>query len=474
MANPQQDKKAPINLISECFVKPKYEPTKQPYHLGPIDLLFLTIDPIQKGLLFTLNNSPSFSSCESQNIENVRTKIVCNLLEKLKCSLSIALVHFYPLAGRYTIQKYPDDNACSIYVDCNKGPGARFIYATALGLAVSDVQSPVDVSIVHPFFDLGEKYVNYDCHTKALLSIQVTELLDGVFIGFSMSHSVVDGTSFVHFMNVLSEIFRSLDNHNSEDDVTNISSSVPIFNYRPWDVPVLKLPFIDVEEFIYRGYDPGPLRERIFHFSPSSMAKLKAEANQECDTNNVISSFQALTALVWRSITRIQNLPQDQQTTCFLAMGARSRLNPPISDDYFGNFISRAQWACKVEELLGNSLGWVAMNLNKIIKANDGKEILDYYKMLVNPPIVVPRGIEPDVHGMNSVIMGGSARFDIYGPEFGLGRALAARMGYGNEDGKITANPGCEGGGSVDLEICLGPHIMAALEDNQEFMSFVS
>ena len=63
----------------------------------------------------------------------------------------------------------------------------------------------------------------------------------------------------------------------------------------------------------------------------------------------------------------------------------------------------------------------------------------------------------------------------MYGPEFGLGRAVAVRMGYSNKlNGKVTANPGCEGGGSVDLEICLRPEIMSTLEVDEEFMSFVS
>ncbi|KAL2928369.1 UDP-3-O-acylglucosamine N-acyltransferase [Bienertia sinuspersici] len=48
------------------------------------------------------------------------------------------------------------------------------------------------------------------------------------------------------------------------------------------------------------------------------------------------------------------------------------------------------------------------------------------------------------------------------------GWAGAARMGFGNkEDEKVTANPGCEGG-SVDLEICLRPNFMVALEADLE------
>ncbi|XP_021753453.1 uncharacterized acetyltransferase At3g50280-like [Chenopodium quinoa] len=204
----QQQKQTSIKLISECFVKPKYEveASKQPYHLSPPEIGMLSIDPIQKGLLFTIKNTHS-------NGANDRTKVVSRLFDKLKHSLSIALVHFYPLAGRFVTERYPDEHACCIYIDCNKGRGARLIYVTALDVTVSDIVSSTDVPpIVRSFFELGDIMVNHDGHTRALLSIQVTELLDGVFIGFTMNHSVGDGTSFLHFISVLSEIFWSEEN----------------------------------------------------------------------------------------------------------------------------------------------------------------------------------------------------------------------------------------------------------------------
>ncbi|XP_021753447.1 protein ENHANCED PSEUDOMONAS SUSCEPTIBILTY 1-like [Chenopodium quinoa] len=461
---------AGIILISESFIKPKYEvkASKLPYHLSPIEIAMLSIDPIQKGLLFTLNNNTPSKD---------RTKVVSCLLEKLKHSLSIALVHFYLLAGRLATRKFPDEHACSIYVDCNKGPGARLIHATThlKDVKVSDIISSTDVNkIVHSFFELGEKIVNHDGHTRALLSIQVTELLDGVFIGFTMNHSVVDGTSFTHFVSMLAEIFRS-DGH-----ATKISR-VPIFNNKPWinnyvnPNDALKLPYLEPEEFMEHGYEPGPLRERIFHFSSASLIALKAKANQECETHTSISTFQALSALVWRSITRARNLSSNQSISCSILVNGRNRLDPPLSEENFGNIISVAQFVCSVEELMGHDLGWdVGYNFQTIV-AHDGKAILDLHKVFSDNPIVYGRQATSDFHGPNRVIIGGSMRFDMFGPEFGLGRAVAARMGYVNkEDGKVTANPGCEGGGSVDLEICFRPNYMATLETDSEFMNYVS
>ena len=63
----------------------------------------------------------------------------------------------------------------------------------------------------------------------------------------------------------------------------------------------------------------------------------------------------------------------------------------------------------------------------------------------------------------------------MYGNEFGMGKALCVRSGYASKfDGKVTSYPGREGGGSIDLEMCLPAQVMTALESDDEFMSFVS
>ena len=72
----------------------------------------------------------------------------------------------------------------------------------------------------------------------------------------------------------------------------------------------------------------------------------------------------------------------------------------------------------------------------------------------------------------NSVMMGSSPRFDMNGNQFGLGKGVAVQSGYANEFiGKVSLYPRCEGGGSVDLEICPSPDSLRALESYQEFMS---
>ncbi|KAL0017428.1 hypothetical protein SO802_004497 [Lithocarpus litseifolius] len=442
-----------IRYISECFIKPQYalEGSKRPFYLSPWDLTMLSVHYIQKGLLY---NKPPPADAQEDFIKS--------LLDKLKQSLSVALVHFYPLSGRLVTQINENPPSSLVFVDCSNSPGAKFIYA-ALDMTISDILSPIDVpSIVQSFFD-HDRAVNHDGHTRPLLTVQVTELKDGIFIGCSMNHCIVDGTSYWHFFNAWSEIFQAQGN--------NISLTRPPIHKRwfPDGGPILNLPFKHQDEFISRFEAPN-LRERMFHFSSESIAKLKAKANAESNTNK-ISSFQSLSALVWRCITRARHLPHDQITHCRLAINNRARMEPHLPNDYFGNSISAGAAVTTAGELLEHSLGWAAWKLHELVANHTDKIVRGWLDNWLKSPFVYQLDRMFDPH---SVMMGSSPRFNKYGNEFGMGKAVALRSGYANKfDGKVSSYPGKEGG-SIDLEMCLPPDSMSALESDEEFMDAVS
>ncbi|KAB1220184.1 hypothetical protein CJ030_MR3G017008 [Morella rubra] len=413
MSNPPR-----VRHISECFIKPQHalEESKRPFYLTPWDLNLLNANYIQKGLLFT--KSPAADDRE----DSIKT-----LLGRLKRSLSVTLVDFYPLAGRLVTKKGENPPSCLISVDCAGGPGARFIHA-ALDMTISDILSPVDVpSVVQSFFD-HDRALNYDGQTMPLLSIQVTELEDGIFLGCSMNHCIADGTSYWHFFNNWSEIFQAEGNK-----VSITRPPILIDGFLMGYGPIINLPFTDQDEFISRIEAPK-LRDRMFHFTSESIARLKANANAEYNTNE-ISSFQSLSALVWRCITRARGPPHDQVTRCWFATNNRSRLDPPLSPDYFGNSLHAVAGVATAVSLVSNMLGFSTIRC----------------------------------------MMGSSPRFNMYGNEFGMGKAIALRSGYANKvDGKVSSYPGYEGGGSIDLEVCLPADSMCVLESDEEFMNAVS
>jgi hypothetical protein len=252
-----------ISSRSGHVIKPEHavEEAKRPFYLITWDLAMLSAHYIQKGLLFT---KPSAADEQEGFIDT--------LLNRLKLSLSTALVHFYPLSGRLVTKTNESPPSCLIYVDYDNSPGAKFIQA-ALDMTISEILSPIDVPlVVQSFFD-HDRALNYDGHTMPLLSIQITKLIDGIFVGCSKNHCIVDGTSYWHFFNSWSEIFQAEGN--------DISLAHPPIHKRWFPDgcgPIINLPFTHQDEIISRFEAPA-LRERVFHFSSESIAKLKVEEN---------------------------------------------------------------------------------------------------------------------------------------------------------------------------------------------------
>ncbi|XP_023728467.1 uncharacterized acetyltransferase At3g50280 [Lactuca sativa] len=446
-----------VKIVSDCFVKPKFvsEEAKKPIYLSPWDLPMINANYIQKGLLFPRPENQDFS--------------ITTFLEELKDSLSATLTHFHPLAARLATVKQENPPSLIVFLNPKNSPGARFIHSS-VNLTVADILTPVDVPvIVQSFFD-HHKAIDHDGHEMSLLSIQVTELTDGIFIGCSMNHMVVDGTSYWLFFNSWSEVFRSKAYKNG--DLIPIISRPPVM--QRWipegSDPIITLPFTHEDEFIDRPNRPL-LRERIFHVSSASLSKLKAKANSECNTTK-ISSLQALSAVVWRCVTRARRLPADQKTGCSLAFNNRHRLSPPLPETYFGNSIYVVRGVATAGELHDHGAGWAAWRLHEAVVNHDDKAIREFVGSWIKNPFVLKMS---QLFDANSVQMGSSPRFDMYGNEFGLGKGVAVLSGYANKfDGKVTLYEGREGGGSMDLEVCLLPENMAAFECDEEFMNVVN
>ncbi|RVW40578.1 hypothetical protein CK203_081516 [Vitis vinifera] len=106
-----------VRLISECFYQTKVHFRKRPRSpvtSTPWDLAMLSVNYIQKGLLFS--KPPDVD--DPQNF-------MATLLDRLKDSLALTLDHFYPLAGRLATKKEDSPPSYVVFVDCNNSPGAN-------------------------------------------------------------------------------------------------------------------------------------------------------------------------------------------------------------------------------------------------------------------------------------------------------------------------------------------------------------
>jgi len=448
-----------VQQVSKTLVKPSPLPQfsgVKRCNLTPWDLSMLSVNYIECGLLYS----------------NLHVSLpIDQLTDNLKESLSAALFHFYPLAGRLVTEE--QDDSLVVSVECSNGGGAEFVRASAEQLKIEDViAANADVpSFIQSFFPCNGA-VNYDGHFLPLLAVQVTELADGVFLGCSMNHAVADGAAFWNFFQSWAEICRK--NFAKECDCLEITVSRQPIHDR-WFVdgvhPPVKLPFSKPDQFIDRYTPPANIRVRIFHFTSESIARLKSIANDECNSKGEISSFQALCSLVWRSLTRARRLQPDQKTTCRLASNDRSKLKPPLSPDYFGNFVTVIGAAAASGDLLANGLGWASRLLQQRVAAHTDSEIRSAMRAWAEAPVILsPCKINP----VNVSVLS-SPHFGVYNCDFGWGRPAAVRTGCTfKADGVVAAYPGREVEGSVDLEVYLMPEAMEALESDEEFMSFAS
>ncbi|CAN1142352.1 BAHD acyltransferase DCR [Linum perenne] len=448
-------------IVSKCTVFPHPKSSSSSsintLKLSVSDLPMLSCHYIQKGVLLS---KPPFSSSS-------------DLITLLKTSLSSALSHFPALAGRLTT-----DFSGHVHISCNDA-GVTFIHAKAPQISIHDILIPSsDVPhFVKEFFTF-DNTISYSGHSKPIAAVQVTELDDGVFVACIVNHAVTDGTSFWHFFNTFAELAKGAQKiSNSPDFCRDTVFNSPAVLEFPSGGPTVT----------FSG--DVPLRERVFHFSREAIVKLKNRANDDAAVNAVveiigkqrndktktassqISSFQSLSAQLWRSVTRARKLHPNKTTTFRMAVNCRHRLEPRLSSYYFGNLIQSIPTLAPAGELLAHDLGWCANLLHQNVVAHGDATVRKGVANWEKDPRLFPLG---NADGASNT-MGSSPRFPMYDNDFGWGRPLAIRSGKANKfDGKISAFPGREGDGSVDLEVVLAPETMAGIENDEEFMQYVS
>ncbi|RZB50401.1 putative acetyltransferase [Glycine soja] len=458
------------SVVSKCTVVPHRNSTMGDLKLSISDLNMLLSHYIQKGCLFTTPSLPSSA-----------------LIPHLKNALSQTLSLFPPLAGRLKT-----DADGYVYITCND-TGVDFIHVTAADISVADLLSPSSSSsssdvppIFKQLFPFHHK-ISYTAHSSPIMAFQVTDLADGIFLGCAVCHAVTDGASFWNFFNTFAGISRG---------ATTSPSTLPDFRRESIlnSNVVLRLP----EEIKVTFNVEEPFRERIFSFSRESIQELKATVNNngltsfpppengdavelmakmsndtqpKTVTTTEISSFQSLCALVWRCVTKARNIEGSKTTTFRMAVNVRQRLEPKLGDCYFGNAIQSIAACAEAADVASKELRWCAEQLNKSVKAFDSATVHRNVENWERQP----KCFELGNHDGATVQMGSSPRFPMYDNDFGWGRPLAVRSGGANKfDGKMSAFPGRNGGGAVDLEVVLAPDTMARLESDSEFMFYVS
>ncbi|CAO2210366.1 unnamed protein product [Urochloa humidicola] len=324
-------------------------------HLTPLDLRLIRTDYIQKGIL--LPNPPVSGAA---------------LAAALESSFARALRLFYPFAGRLAADE-GGDGTVTVSLRCT-GEGADFVHAAAPGVAAADIVSslytPPVVSEFHSFDPALAADASAAVETLPLLSAQVTEVADGVFIGVTMNHAVADGTAFWHFFNTWSEIHR----RGAAIDDGELSTPPPVLRRwlaGTWPVPI-PLPFSKLEHIARPQFDTASIHECFLTFSAASVENLTARANAElavagtsAAAGAAISPLQTVMAHLWRAVCRARRLPPEQGTSYSVVVDCRGRGDGMPPPGYVGNAVAFGKAEATAGDVEEKGLGWAAWLLNR-------------------------------------------------------------------------------------------------------------
>lgn len=118
---------------------------------------------------------------------------------------------------------------------------------------------------------------------------------------------------------------------------------------------------------------------QVFYFSPSALAALKAEAtpSKASDASNSwISTNDALSALLWRTVMAIQNpvasLGEADPVSSFaIAIDGRLRTDPPVHPRTMGCFLEYVAVKMPIRKMLTCELAEIALEIRRSISRAD-------------------------------------------------------------------------------------------------------
>ncbi|XP_021766403.1 benzyl alcohol O-benzoyltransferase-like [Chenopodium quinoa] len=279
----------------------------------------------------------------------------------VKDGLAKALVFFYPYAGR--LVEGPNRK---LVVDCT-GEGVPFIEAEA-NATLEDFGDEI-----HPPFPLEELLYDIPGTNRMLgtplLIIQVTRLKCGGFIlALRANHTLSDGTGIMHLMNTVGEMGRGL----ATPSIRPIWDRERLFAR---ESPKISFPHPEYDQHETNHHsNNGQLNlvQQSFLFGPTELAALRRHVPPH---TKQFSTFDILSASLWRCRTIALGLNPKDEVRLLFAVNARNKFDPPLEKGYYGNACAFPAVCANAGDICTNKVGYI-LELIRNTKNNVNEEYM--------------------------------------------------------------------------------------------------
>ncbi|CAN1129738.1 Acyltransferase GLAUCE [Linum perenne] len=239
-------------------------------------------------------------------------------------------------------------------------------------------------------------------------SVFVTKFACGGYsIGFAMNHGVLDGKSAGQMFESFASICRG-----DKLKTNHVHNNRTIFRAR--NPPRIQFPhheFVKLRDFSSSFTAPHNLHpspsiftkkytHKRFSFTSQMITTLKSKANSYLlQTTPSLwarpcTTFEAIVAHVWKARTKSVFHDFDRPSTVLFAVDVRSRVAPPLPEEFAGNAVVTAFATARAGELVGEPIGFA------VGKLKEGRErVTDDYVRSVIDWLEVHRGVPATYRG---------------------------------------------------------------------------
>jgi shikimate O-hydroxycinnamoyltransferase len=388
-------------------------------------------------------------------------------IETMKNSLSRALVHYYPLAGRLH------------WIE-----GGRLqLHCNAMGAQLSEAYSEAKLDELGDFTPNGIiqhlfpriDYTTTSIEEQPLFLAQVTRFpCGGLCVGTAISHIVADGRAAMNFTNAWAKLARGEDLGCDEipfhDRTMLRSCEAPRSDHIAFTKPPLLIGCSDT-----KAEQKKETSAALLKVTKEQVEELQKKANQ----NMVLSArpytrYEAVAGHIWRCACKARAGDNCQPTRVRLGADGRNRFKPPLPQGYFGNAVFEAVTStCLYADILSKPLGFAAGKLREAIeRVTDEyiKSILDFITSQkdvghLRKNFHIRGYTEAPFLGNPNVSIGSWISLPFYGVDFGWGKPVYVGPGILNSDGKVFIMPGPADEGSLLIALCLQTQCMDSFKE---------